>query len=95
MASALLTLQQYLQNEHEPDCEYVDGVIEERNAGKRKHSRTQGLLVSRLQEMARANGYDVFVEQRVQVSSSRVRIPDVCLVATDVTDEVVSSPPAL
>jgi Uma2 family endonuclease len=35
------------------------------------------------------------VEQRVKISRSRVRIPDICLVDPRDTDEVIQTPPAL
>jgi hypothetical protein len=40
MATAThVSLTEYLNTEYEPDCEYLDGVVEERNVGKRKTAR--------------------------------------------------------
>ncbi len=36
-----LPLAEYINTDYEPDCEYVDGVLEERNVGKTKHGTTQ------------------------------------------------------
>ncbi|MBV8810477.1 MAG: Uma2 family endonuclease [Acidobacteriaceae bacterium] len=94
-APQLVTLAEYLDTEYEPDCDYVDGVLEERNVGKRRHSMTQGLLSSRLLAESGKHGCDVLVEQRVQISRSRVRIPDVCLVSKDNEAEVTQRPPLL
>jgi hypothetical protein len=75
-----ISLEEYLNTDYEPDCDYVDGAIEERNVGKNRHSRTQGLLTIWLGSREKEHGYKVMVEQRVKVSRSRVRIPDICLV---------------
>jgi Uma2 family endonuclease len=96
MATAInVSLAEYLRTDYEPDCEYLEGVVEERNVGKRKHSKTQALLAARLQREIESAGFDVLVEQRVQLSRSRIRIPDVCVVASNTTDEVIQRPPAL
>jgi Uma2 family endonuclease len=84
-----------MDTEYEPDCDYVDGVLEERNVGKRKHAMTQNLLGARLLSESAKHGCDVLVEQRVQISRSRVRIPDVCLVSKDNDAEVTQQPPLL
>jgi hypothetical protein len=36
-----VSLEEYLNTEYEPDCDYVDGVLEQRNVGKKRHARTQ------------------------------------------------------
>ncbi len=43
-APAPISLDEHLSTEYEPDCDYVEGVLEERNVGKKRHSRTQTLL---------------------------------------------------
>jgi Uma2 family endonuclease len=96
MATAIhVSLAEYLSTDYEPDCEYLDGVVEERNTGKRKHSKTQALLAAKLQREIESGEFDVLVEQRVQLSGSKIRIPDICVVASNDTDEVIQSPPAL
>jgi Uma2 family endonuclease len=90
-----ISLEQYLSTDYEPDCDYVDGSLEERHVGKNRHSRTQGLLTMWLGSRENEHGYKVMVEQRVKVSRSRVRIPDICLVGAHDTDEVIQNPPAL
>jgi Uma2 family endonuclease len=94
-AAVHVSLDEYLNSEYEPDCEYIDGVLEDRNVGKKKHSKTQGLLFAWLLSRAAEHGYDALVEQRVRISQSRFRIPDICLVPKDDSDEVIQRPPAL
>lgn len=88
-----VSLEEYLKTSYEPECDYVDGVLEERNVGKKKHSRTQGRLYGWL--VARIpRGYEVLPEQRMQISESRVRVPDLCVLIED-DEEVVHRVPAL
>jgi Uma2 family endonuclease len=93
-APAAIPLEEYLTTDYEPDCEYVDGFLEERNVGKRKHSKTQAALLFWLHSEQRVHGYEVLPEQRVKVASRKVRIPDICLVAP-AEEEVVQAPPVL
>src|SRR3954449_3150878 len=96
MATAThVSLAEYLSTEYEPDCEYLDGVVEERHVGKGKHSETQTLLTLLLGPRVKAQNFKVRVEQRVQLSSSKIRIPDLCVIPSDNKDEVIQSPPAL
>lgn len=90
-----LSLAEYLSTSYEPDCDYIDGVLEQRNVGMRRHSRTQALLSSWLLARERQHGHRVLVEQRMQVSPTRVRIPDICLVPADDVDELTQRPPVL
>ena len=46
MATAtLVSLEEYLKTSYEPDCDYVDGVLEERNLGEWNHGDLQGEIV--------------------------------------------------
>jgi len=96
MATAThVSLADYVNTEYEPDCEYLDGAVEERNVGEGKHSETQTLLVMLLGPRVKNQGFKVRVEQRIQLSNSKIRIPDVCVLPLDDKDEVVQSPPVL
>lgn len=90
-----VSLAEYMNTDYEPDCDYVDGVLEERNVGMRRHARVQTLLTIWLGQREKEHGYRVLVEQRVQVSPTRVRIPDICLVSPDNNAEVTQRPPLL
>ena len=96
MATATrVSLEEYLSTEYEPDCDHVDGVLEERNAGKQRHGETQSLIIGVLFALRGRHGFRVLTAQRVRVSPTRVRIPDVCLVAREDRDEVTQGPPLL
>lgn len=97
MARAVLTpLSEYLSTTYRPDREYVDGVVLERSLGEYDHSRTQMLLSNYLFTREKQCGIRVVPEQRVQVRSTRFRIPDVCAVlATEPVEQTFSRPPFL
>ncbi len=82
-----------MSTSYSPDCEYIDGEVVERNVGKGKHAYTQSKLLVKLTAQNGGKGLIVLVEQRTKVSPTRVRIPDVCVVAE--LEEVISKPPLL
>ncbi len=92
---APISLAEYMSTDYEPDCDYVDGLLEERNVGKNRHSRTQIRLGAWLLSQEKQHGFRTLTEQRVQVAPRRVRVPDVCLVSADEKDEIIKRPPLL
>jgi Uma2 family endonuclease len=96
MATALhIPLHEYLGSSFRPDREYVDGEVRERNVGKYEHARVQALLASWFNQHEKDWGVQVVTEQRVQVSPTRVRIPDVSLLPLGPQPDVITEPPAL
>jgi len=76
-----VSAEEYLHTSYEPDMEYVNGQLVERNGGEYFHSVLQGLIVGELLKR-RARGFRVFPEQRVRISAEpRYRIPDICVKA--------------
>jgi Uma2 family endonuclease len=76
----LIPVSEYLNTTYDPDCDYIDGEVIERNVGEKQHGLLQGLLFSIF-----LNNLDDWqllpvTEQRVQVSPTKFRIPDLCLV---------------
>lgn len=94
--TALLTIEEYLHTSYRPDCDFVDGEIEERNLGERDHNRIQLLIGAWFLSHEQAWNIEAISEQRTRISSSRVRIPDICLVRRDIpTEQVTITPPLL
>ena len=93
--TTLLSLEEYLQTSYKPDCDFVDDHIEERNVGKFDHNRIQILIAAWFLSQEKNWGVIALPEQRTQVSSRRVRIPDVCLIRAEVPREQVSLTPHL
>jgi Uma2 family endonuclease len=95
-AATLVPVEEYLSTSYDPDCEYVDGQIVGRNLGEKPHSRIQRKLIVYLDNRSKEFGIEVFPEQRVQVSPTRFRVPDVTVVRLPQREEpIVTSPPHL
>jgi Uma2 family endonuclease len=92
-AAVPITLDEYMNTSYSPDCEYIDGVVVERNVGQGKHAYAQTRLLLRLAQLMTEKKRIVLVEQRVRISATRVRIPDVCVV--EELEEVVTKAPLL
>jgi Uma2 family endonuclease len=93
---ALITVEEYLSTSYRPDCDYVDGEVVERNVGQTDHSWTQGFLIAYLFALRAARGITVLPEQRVRVSKTRFRIPDICVVlGGKPVEQVLTVPPFL
>lgn len=96
MATILqIPLSEYLGTSYRPDREYVDGEIRERNVGKYEHARVQALLAKWFGNHEQEWGIQVVTGQRVQVSPTRVRIPDVAVLPLSAQPDVIIAPPLL
>ena len=94
--ATLVSVEEYLHTDYSPDCDYVDGVLEDRNVGQKKHAITQTVIAAFLLRLQTALGALVLVEQRVKISATRYRVPDVCvLLHGDPEEEIVTTPPFL
>ncbi|MBV9761817.1 MAG: Uma2 family endonuclease [Acidobacteriaceae bacterium] len=92
-APSLVSFDEYMRTSYSPDCEYVDGVLLERNVGQGKHAYTQGEILLALQEQLSPKGLMALVELRVRVAHRRVRVPDICVIGQ--LEETVTIPPRL
>ncbi len=88
----MLPLSEYLGHTYDPDCEYIDGVLLERNVGEISHSDAQGRTCVFVRTQIR--GFWSGVEVRVQVKAERFRIPDVTIVRGGMpSGRIITSPP--
>jgi len=95
-AATLVSVEEYLSSNYDPDREYIDGRIVERNLGEKPHSRIQRKLIVFLDNRSKEYGIEVLPEQRVQVSKTRFRIPDITVMRLPESDErIITSPPHL
>jgi len=89
-----IALSEYLRTTYHPDCEFVDGELQERNVGKTDHARVQALLAMWFGAHEAEWQIIVTTEQRIRVAAGRVRIPDVTLVRPGALNEdVLTAPP--
>ncbi len=95
-AATLVSIEDYLSTSYSPDREYLDGRIVERNLGEKTHSTIQRNLIGWFWDRRKVLPVRAFPEQRIQVSSTRFRIPDVTVVkASQVQGEIFKAPPHL
>lgn len=81
MATAVhVPLSEYLATTYEPDCDYVDGEVLERNLGDEQHAALQLAIGAIFYVNRRAWGIRPSTELRLQVSPGRYRIPDICII---------------
>ncbi len=97
MATAVhIPVSDYLQTSYRPDCDYVDGELQERNLGEEWHSAVQLAIGTIFQNNRKTWQLRPYTEQRVRVTPSRFRVPDVCAVPTDKPFRgVLTEPPVL
>jgi Uma2 family endonuclease len=96
MATILhIPLDQYLGKSYRPDREFVDGEIRERNVGKWEHARVQWLLALWFGTHEKEWGITGSTEQRVRVSESRIRVPDLVVLTAGAQPDVIVDPPLL
>jgi len=96
MATAThIPLEQYLSTDYEPDAEYVDGVVEERNVGGYEHNLVQLALVNWFNEHGREWKIRSIQEQRTRLTPTRYRIPDVCVFRRELPRESIFTQPQI
>lgn len=92
---APISVEEYLRSSYEPDCDYVDGYLEERNVGDWEHSKLQKKILLYLEKHYGQQPFEVMQELRIRVSETRFRIPDLCVFPSDPKQRVPSTPPFL
>jgi Uma2 family endonuclease len=78
--TTLIAVEEYLRTSYDPDMDYVDGVLEERNLGEADHSDLQTEIAHWVRNNCLNLGVNAFVELRTRINSSRFRVPDVVLI---------------
>jgi Uma2 family endonuclease len=95
-AATLIPVEEYLHTNYDPDREYVDGEVVERNLGEKTHSTIQANLIVYFATRRKEWGVRAYPEQRVQVSPTRFRIPDVTVIRLSQEQaEIFTNPPHL
>jgi Uma2 family endonuclease len=89
-------VREYLMTSYRPDCEYIDGRIEERNSGEYDHGLLQTILGYLFMTHRKDWGVQAVTDVRTQVRSSRFRVPDLSVVRADVPKErIITHPPLI
>jgi Uma2 family endonuclease len=94
--TTLISEETYLRSSFDPDCEYADGVLIERNLGEQDHSWLQLALGAWFFHRRKAWGIEAFSEQRHFIRKGRYMIPDVCVIrAPRPVEKVFNKPPLI
>ena len=94
-STTLIPVNEYLNTSYRPDREYIDGELRERNVGKWDHARVQYLLALWFGNHEVEWNVVGSTEQRMQVSATRIRIPDVVVLTTQIPPDILTQPPLL
>jgi len=93
-SSLAISLSDYLTHTPDPDCDYVDGRLVERNAGEISHGDAQTRTSAFI--LFNVRGFWAAVEVRVQVRAERFRVPDVVIVRGGrPAGRIITSPPEI
>ena len=95
MATALVSVEEYLRSSYEPDAEYVDGMIEERTVGEDDHSAWQIAIGTFFHVRAKDWNIRVRPELRTKTGERRYRIPDVAILDARAPREPIATVPPL
>lgn len=93
---AELSIEEYLSSNWRPDCDFVDGRTEERCVGAFDHSCIVAYLLWALSGKLEWKDWPVMPLPglRMRVSPTRVRVPDVCVIARGgPREQVLTHPP--
>ena len=91
---SLIPVEEYLRTTSDPDCEYVDGVIEERPVGEYDHSTWQTILAAFFTMRQVELGIEARTELRMRVAHHRFRVPDVTLLSREAPrEQIITHPP--
>ena len=90
-----IPLETYLATSYEPDVEYVDGELEERNVGEFDHNMIQRAVLLWFYQHEKQWNIRSIQEQRTRVDANKVRIPDVSVFSRDIPVEQVFTRPQL
>jgi Uma2 family endonuclease len=94
--AALISVHEYFNGSYEPDCDYVDGELQERNVGEVPHSFIQHILSAIFNNNRNAWSVVAGPEIRVQVSPRRLRVPDVTVLRRgDAKEAIVRKTPLI
>ncbi len=94
--AARISVQEYLDSFWRPDRDFVDGATLERNYGEYSHGRLHANVAVWMHSREKAGRFHIVPEVRLQISSSRFRIPDLMLISRDAPrEEIVRTAPLL
>lgn len=95
MTTAQVSLEEYLTTSYEPDAEYLDGVLEGRNAGEYDHSVTQTAITFWFHDRRKEWNIRSIFTVRTRLTLTRYRVPDISILSRDRPMEQIFTKPQL
>jgi Uma2 family endonuclease len=92
MLDTLVPVGEYLSTAYNPDVDYVEGQLEDRNMGEREHGELQARIWLLLKQR---RILQPFIETRLMISPNRYRVPDICAYDKKPEESIFTRPPAL
>jgi|SRR5438270_9051705 len=89
-----ISLSEYLNASYRPDHELINGHLEERHLGEHDHAAVQAALVLWFGQHQDEWHIEVLPEQRIRISPTRFRVPDIYLLSLDEpVEQILTKPP--
>jgi Uma2 family endonuclease len=86
---APIPVREYLSSAYDPDMDFVEGELEDRNVGEKDHAKAQ-LRVVRLLDSGK---WFVTIGTRLRISPTRYRVPDVCVYEEEPEEQIFHAAP--
>jgi len=94
-AATQISVEEYLRTVYRPDCDYVDGVVEERNLGELDHALAQARITAFFFNLYKESGLLPIPELRMRLRPGKYRIPDVLVTRGKPDEQILTKPPLL
>jgi Putative restriction endonuclease len=84
---------EYLATHYRPDCDWIEGELEERNLGEKNHAK----LAERIRALLELQHLFAISEVRLRVceNPTRYRVPDVCAYRIEPDEQIFTKPPLI
>src|ERR1051326_158355 len=94
--ATLVSEEEYLGASYEPDREFEDGLLIERNLGEQDHSWLQLALGAYFFNRRKLWNLHAFTEQRVRIREGKYMVPDLCvIIGPRPSERIFTAPPLI
>jgi Uma2 family endonuclease len=95
-SQTLVSEEEYLNTSYEPDCEYLDGELVEKNVGTKGHSKVSLLLAAYFLRRQKLWNIKVYTDVRTRIRRGKYLLPDVIVYSgEEPNEEVFTTPPLI
>jgi Uma2 family endonuclease len=94
MSTTQISVEEYLKTPYDPDCEYLDGVIQQRAIPELDHASWQGALLHAFRDHKEDWNILAYPSLTIQITPTQFRIPDVSVLSRSAPrEQVITHPP--